>query len=285
MNITNECVECIVGQIDKATKLLKLETKLSKEIMKEVETRAMKFSFDETPPLVAKDVYEYLALKTGLQDPLKNLKQESIKKAQTYVPLIEKKIEENDDKLFTAIKAAVAGNVIDFATTKEFSLDEEINSIFDTNFSINDYKIFKDELKKTDALIILSDNAGENVFDKILIKTIKILYPKLKIYYATRGKAIINDITTLEAKQIGIDNYCEVVSTGVDTPGLEKKRASSEFMKLFEKTPLVLSKGMGNFESLESYKDKKIFFLFKVKCGVVANKIKRNLGEIILKRG
>lgn len=285
MNITNECVECIVGQIDKATKLLKLETKLSKEIMKEVETRAMKFSFDETPPLVAKDVYEYLALKTGFQDPLKNLKQESIKKAQTYVPLIEKKIEENDDKLFTAIKAAVAGNVIDFATTKEFSLDEEINSIFDTNFSINDYKIFKDELKKTDALIILSDNAGENVFDKILIKTIKILYPKLKIYYATRGKAIINDITTLEAKQIGIDNYCEVVSTGVDTPGLEKKRASSEFMKLFEKTPLVLSKGMGNFESLESYKDKKIFFLFKVKCGVVANKIKRNLGEIILKRG
>lgn len=285
MNITNECVECIVGQIDKATKLLKLETKLSKEIMKEVETRAMKFSFDETPPLVAKDVYEYLALKTGLQDPLKNLKQESIKKAQTYVPLIEKKIEENDDKLFTAIKAAVAGNVIDFATTKEFSLDEEINSIFDTNFSINDYKIFKDELKKTDALIILSDNAGENVFDKILIKTIKILYPKLKIYYATRGKAIINDITTLEAKQVGIDNYCEVISTGVDTPGLEKKRASSEFMKLFENTPLVLSKGMGNFESLESYKDKKIFFLFKVKCGVVANKIKRNLGEIILKRG
>ena len=285
MNITNECVKCIVGQIDRATKLLNLETKLSKEIMEEVEAKALSFSFNETPPLVAKDVYELLALKTGIKDPLKNLKQESIKKAQTYIPLIKKKIKENDDKLFTAIKAAVAGNVIDFATTKEFSLDEEINSIFDTEFSINNYEIFKEKLNNTNELIILSDNAGENVFDKILIKTIKNIYPNLKIYYATRGKAIINDITTIEAKQIGIDDYCEVIRTGVDTPGLEKKRASKEFMELFEKTSLILSKGMGNFESLESYNDERIFFLFKVKCSVVANKIERNLGEIILKKG
>ncbi|PLY05503.1 MAG: hypothetical protein C0625_13010 [Arcobacter sp.] len=285
MNITNECVKCIVGQIDKATKLLNLEKNLSLEIMEEVEKRAHKFSFNHTPPFIAKDVYEFLAFKTGIKDPLEKLKQESIKKAISYLPLVEEKIENSEDRLFTAIKTAVAGNVIDFATTKEFSLDEEINSIFDTDFSINDYEVFNEELEKTNKLIILSDNAGENVFDKVLIKTITKLYPTLKIYYATRGKAIINDITIVEAKQIGIDKYCEVISTGVDTPGLEKKRASKEFMKLFEKTPLILSKGMGNFECLESYSDKRIFFLFKVKCDVVANQIKRNLGEIILKRG
>lgn len=285
MNITNECVRCIVGQIEKATKLLNLENKLSLEIMKEVEKRALNFSFSDTPPYVAKDVYEYLALKSGLEDPLETLKQESIKKATTYIPLIENKIKNSEDKLFTAIKAAVAGNVIDFATTKEFCLDEEINSIFDTNFAINDYKVFKKELEKTKELIILSDNAGENVFDKILVKTIKSLYPEIKIYYATRGKAIINDITTKEAFQVGIDKYCEVISSGVDTPGLEKKQADKKFLELFHNTPLVLSKGMGNFECLESYQDNRVFFLFKVKCEVVANQISRNLGEIILKRG
>jgi len=285
MNITNECVKCIVGQIDKATKLLNLEKELSLEIMNEVEKRALSFSFKETPPLVAKDVYEYLALKTGLEDPLEKLKQESIKKATSYLPLIEEKIQNNEDKLFTAIKAAVAGNVIDFATTKEFCLDEEINSIFHTDFAINDYKLFKQKLETSNELIILSDNAGENVFDKILVKTIANLYPKIKIYYATRGKAIINDITTKEAFQIGIDKYCEVISSGVDTPGLEKKQADKNFLKLFHNSPLVLSKGMGNFECLESYKDDRVFFLFKVKCEVVANQVSRNLGEIILKRG
>ncbi len=285
MNITEECVRCIIGQINKATKLLNLEDNLANEIMEEVKTKAKKFDFNRTPPFVAKEVYELLAQKTNLKDPLENLKQESIKKATSYIPYLQEKIENSEDKLFASIKAAVAGNVIDFATTKEFCLDEEINSIYETNFAVNDYKTFKEEIQKTNQLIILADNAGENVFDKILVKTLKELFPKLKIYYATRGKAIINDITTKEALQVGIDKYCEVISTGVDTPGLEKSQGSSEFLELFNKTPLILSKGMGNFECLESYKDKRIFFLFKVKCEVVANKISRNLGEIILKRG
>lgn len=285
MNITPECVKCIVGQIEKATKLLNIEEKLSNEIMKEVKKRALNFDFSRTPPFVAKDVYEYLGEKIGKKDPLVELKQESIKKASQYIPYLEEKIEQSEDKLFAAIKAAVAGNVIDFATTKEFCLDEEINNIYQTNFAVNDYEIFKNELEKTDNLIILADNAGENVFDKILIKTIKKLYPNLKIFYAPRGKAIINDITVKEALQVGIDEYCEVISSGVDTPGLEKSQADKNFLEFFESVSLVLSKGMGNFECLESYKDSRIFYLFKVKCDVVANKISRNLGEIILKRG
>lgn len=285
MNITKECVECIVGQIEKATKLLNLDESLANEINNKVREKSLNFDFKKSPPHVAKDVYEFLAIKSKLKDPLEKLKQESIKKATTYLPFVEEKISKSNDKLFTAIKTAVAGNVIDFATTKEFCLDNEINTVFETDFSINHYNEFKKELEKTDSLIILADNAGENVFDKILVKVLKELYPKLKIYYATRGKAIINDITTKEALQIGIDEYCEVISTGVDTPGLEKSRASKEFMNLFEKTPLILSKGMGNFECLESYNDKKVFFLFKVKCNVVANTISRNLGEIVLKRG
>lgn len=285
MNITDECVRCIVGQIEKATKLLNIEENLSKEIMAEVEKKSLNFDFKEVPPFVAKDVYELLAKKINKEDPLENLKQESIKKALNFVPFLEKKIEDSQDKLFTAIKAAVAGNVIDFATTKQFSLDQEIDSIFETDFAINDYEIFKKELEKTNSLIILADNAGENVFDKILIKTLKKLYPNIKIYYGTRGKAIINDISIKEALQIGIDKYCKVISTGVDTPGLLKKRASKEFLELFNNTPLILSKGMGNFECLEEHQDKKIFFLFKVKCDVVANKISRTVGEIVLKRG
>lgn len=285
MNITEECVKCIVGQINKATKLLNLEANLANEINLEVEKRSQNFDFKKSPPFVAKDVYEYLAFKTNLKDPLENLKNISIKKAKEYVPFLENKIAQSDDKLFASIKAAVSGNVIDFATTLEFSLEKEIENIFHTDFSINNYKEFKEELEKTNQLIILADNAGENIFDKILVKNISILYPNIKIYYATRGKAIINDITTKEAFESGIDKYCQVISSGVDTPGLEKSQASKEFMEIYEKTPLVLSKGMGNFECLESLNESKIFFLFKVKCSVVSNTIGEDIGNIILKRG
>ena len=285
MNITDVCVECIKGQINKACETLKIDESLHQNINLEVEKRSKNFDFSKTPPYVARDVYEHLSAEVKLDDPLHDLKQESIQSALTHVPFLEKKIRSSNDRLFYAIKASVAGNVIDFGAKEQFSLEEEIAKIFETNFAINDYENFKNRLEEHNELLILADNAGENVFDKVLIKVIKLLYPQKKITYATRGKAIINDITTKEALQIGIDKHATVISSGVDTPGLELTRASEEFKSIFENASLILAKGMGNFECLEAYNDKRIYFLFKVKCSVVAEHIEQNIGEIILKRG
>lgn len=285
MNITNDCVHCIVGQIDKAIETLSLDETQAKKIKDEVLHRSKSFSFNHTPPHVARDVYEYLAKEAGVCDPLNNIKQESIKKALEFVPFVEKKIRQNEDKLFTAIKASVAGNVIDFGAKEQFCLEEEINKVFDTKFAINDYEKLLKEIEKHDDILILADNAGENVFDKILIKIITRFFNNKKIIYATRGKAIINDITTKEALQIGMDKFATIMSSGVDTPGLELSRASKEFLAVFNNAPLIIAKGMGNYECLEQLNDKRIFFLFKVKCNVVANSIKQNIGDIILKRG
>ncbi|MFA7084149.1 MAG: ARMT1-like domain-containing protein [Arcobacteraceae bacterium] len=285
MNITKDCVECIVGQINKAIVHLKLDEETAKTIQEEVLKKSKSFSFEHTPPYVAREVYEYLALQTNCSDPLERIKQESIENALEFVPFIEKKIRQEEDKLFTAIKASVAGNVIDFGAKEQFCLEEEINKVFHTNFAIDHYSKLLKQLENKKSVLILADNAGENVFDKILIKIIKRLYPNKHITYATRGKPIINDITTKEAIQIGIDKFATVMSTGVDTPGLELSRANTSFRSIFEKAELIISKGMGNFECLEASKDKRIFFLFKVKCNVVANAIGKEIGDIILKQG
>jgi len=283
MNITDDCVECIIGQIKKATDTLGCEKGLSKQINDEVEKRSLSFSRDHTPPWVAKDVYELLSQKTNMADPLEKIKQDSIKKALEFVPYIEDKLSTSKDKLFTAIKASVAGNVIDFGAKEQFSLKNEIENVFHTNFAINDYSQLKQRLNQLDKLMILADNSGENVFDKILLETIRELYPHINLYYATRGKPIINDITTKEAYQIGIDKVATIVDSGVDTPGYDQSRASSSFNKLYKSMPLIIAKGMGNFECLESSRDKRVFFLFKVKCNVVANTIHQDVGSIILK--
>lgn len=284
MKITNDCIECIKDQINKACKTLNLNKTLSNEIKNEVLKKSKTFDLKKSPPFVAKDVYELLSLKTNLSDPLDKIKQESIKEALNFVPFIENKINDSKNKVFTAIKAAVAGNVIDFAAKEQFSLKEEISKIFEKDFAINDFDVFLKILEDSNELLILSDNAGENVFDKILIKTLKNIYPQLQITYATRGKAIINDITIKEALQIGIDKYANVISSGVPTPGLELSLASEEFKALYHQSPLILAKGMGNFECLEDSMDKRVFFLFKIKCNVVSNHIKQDIGEIIFKR-
>ncbi len=285
MNITNDCVECIVGQIKRATNQLSCDEQLSNKIIEEVTKRSKDFSFEHTPPWVAKDVYEYLAKETNMLDPLEGIKQASIEAALEFVPYINDKLSKSKDKLFTAIKASVAGNVIDFGAKEQFDLKNEIENVFDTNFAIDDYKMFKAKLQNVKEVMILADNSGENVFDKILLEIIQELYPNIKLYYVTRGKPIINDITTKEAYQIGIDEVAEIIDSGVDTPGLELSRAKKDFVKLYKKVPLIISKGMGNFECLEKLNDNRIFFLFKVKCNVVEDTINKPLGSIILKSG
>jgi len=282
VNIQSDCVGCIVGQIDKALALLDVEKSVADEIRAEVKKRSLSFSYFHTPPFIAKDVYAYLGDRLGLDDPLETIKQQSIQKACELLPFIYKKLQISDDKLFTAIKASVAGNVIDFGAKEQFCVTNEVQNIFDTDFALNDYEKLKIQIKTADKILVLADNSGENVFDKVLLKTIKELYPTKELFYATRGKPIINDITVKEAYQIGIDEVATIVDSGVDTPGLDLSRASSDFKAFFETVPLIVAKGMGNYECLEQLKDNRIFFLFKVKCNVVASSIKKNVGDIVL---
>lgn len=285
MNIKDDCVHCIVGQIDKALNLLNPSEEKTAFIKQEVLKRSKSFSFNHTPPYVARDVYEFLASELNMDDPLESIKQKSIEEAKKFIPFVKKQIQSSDDKLLAAIKTSVAGNVIDFGAKEQFDLKAEIQKIYETDFAIDDYEKFKQRLLSVDELLILGDNCGENVLDKVLIQSLNELYPNLTIYYATRGKPIINDTTMREAKELEIDKICNLIDSGVDTPGLEISRASKEFKEIFDRQKLILAKGMGNFECLESSNDERIFFLFKVKCNVVANSIKQNIGEIVMKNG
>jgi len=283
MRITETCVNCILHQIDKAVEHVGCHEALAKEIRADAKRMSKAFDFEHSPPRVAKDVYQMLARKTAIKDPLRDLKDESIKAAKQLLPIITSHLESSDDPLYTALKASVAGNVIDFATEHTFDLKEEIETVFDTPFAANDYDAFKARIKSVDTLLILGDNSGENVFDRVLIETLGKHYPELKVFYAVRGEPIINDQTLREAQLAGVHEVCEVVSSGVDTPGLEPECADPEFYTLYESAPLVLAKGMGNYECLEGVPHSNRFFLFKVKCEVVASSVGKSLGDIVLK--
>ena len=282
MTIQNPCVTCILGQVEKTLAVLSISESLKETIRNEARAMAPDFSFAHTPPFVAKDVYQMISRISGIDDPLEDVKQASIEAATALLPFVYEKIRASDDPLFAAIKAAVAGNVIDFGAKEQFDLNEEIAKVFDTPFAIDDYEKLSKEIRQAGRLMILADNSGENVFDKVLIETIKTRYPDKEVFYAVRGRPIINDITLLEARQVGLDKVATLVDTGVDTPGLDLLRADPDFIELYRSMPLVIAKGMGNYECLEASSEQNIYFLFKVKCEVVSDSVKRPIGSIIL---
>ena len=125
----------------------------------------------------------------------------------------------------------------------------------------------------------LKDNAGEIVFDRLLIERL----PPGKVTVAVRGFPVINDATLADAEGAGIHEVAEVIENGSDAPGTILDDCSESFRDRFDKADLVIAKGQGNYETLSEV-DKDIYFLLKAKCPVIARDIGCQEGAMILKR-
>ncbi|MCK9473528.1 ARMT1-like domain-containing protein [Sulfurimonas sp.] len=283
MTINEACVECIINQSAKVATAIHADESLSNELTSTVTKMSKHFSYNDTPPEIASYVYEKMAQIANKVDLYDEVKELSTKKALSFVPHLEEKLQNSMDKLLTATKIAVAGNVIDLAAEVEFDLEEELGEIFYTEFAHNDFAIFEEKLSGAKSVLIIGDNVGEHIFDYMFIQTLQELYPNVKYSYMTRGNPIINDVTIKEAKEAGFDELCELVDSGVNTPGFVYDRASSYSKELFDSVDMVISKGMGNYECMSPSHRDNICFLLKVKCGVVATSLKKEVGDIICK--
>ena len=279
MNLKSDCLSCLLNQSLRVAKNLNLDEQTSKKMMQVASASIANYE-EVPPPVAAADLYPKLTSLTESDDVYKALKELSTQEAKKLLPKVQKEVKTSSD----AIKAAVAGNVIDFATPNHFDLTEEFEKVFETAFTLDDEALFFERLKVAKNFMIIGDNVGEHLFDKLLLETIAKEYSNLKLYYAVRGKPIINDVTLLEAKEINLQEVATLVDSGVDTPGLAYTHASDEFMKLYNSMDLIIAKGMGNYECLEGVKDERIFHLFKVKCNVVAEDVGAGLGSLVFMR-
>jgi len=280
MNIKPDCLVCLYNQALKTTKLLELDDELSAKILFEVAKILPNYSLNFTPPQIAKDTYKLIEDITNNPDPLKKAKEISIKEAKSFKPTLYEEIKKSNNPLLTALKIAVAGNVIDFGAKEQIPLKETLDKIFHTPFKLDNFKEFENKLKTAKTLVILGDNCGENIFDVILADTIKSLYD-IEIFYFVRGKPIINDVTLLEANESDMPKFATIIDTGVPTPGYDLKYANEKSKEIFENADLIISKGMGNFESLYGITKREIFYLFVVKCNVVASAVKCDIKDLI----
>lgn len=172
------------------------------------------------------------------------------------------------DPLRTAISYALIGNFIDFGANSkmtEESLISLINNANNVMFDNEEYKMLCNELQSATNVVFLLDNCGEIVFDKLLIKYISNKYPDIEKHTIVRGENILNDVTLEDAKQVGLDKITNVISNGTAIAGNVLNRINVESLKAITEADVIISKGMGNFETLLGC-DKNIYYLFMCKC-------------------
>lgn len=241
-------------------------------------------------PIVGQFAYNLVAEMLGLEDPYKHLKDEYNQLALELYDEVKAIVDSAKDPLFEAIAVAALGNTIDFAAQHQMDLIGDIKNFSLQSFKINDYNEFKKSLeiinRNEGQLLILADNSGEIVFDKLLVETIKKLYPDLEIIVAVRSKPIINDATLKDAEFIGLTNIVKVIES-CPVPGIDLPSATEEFKKYFhEKNGIILSKGQGNFETMYGMEipNKELFYLLKAKCVLMERIFKAKIGDLIFKK-
>lgn len=272
-----DCFPCFLNQALRAARMAIDDQIKIKKVLDEVGMMLPTISLESTPPESGRRIYQKVHEITGNRDPYREVKRRSTKEALALRPFLKTLVENSDDKLLTAIRMAIAGNVIDFGPNQPFDMKKEIETSLSKKFGICDYDLFKNALNKSKKILYIGDNAGECVFDGILIETIK-----KPVIYVVRGAPIINDATLEDARQAGIDQMATLMSSGTDAPGTLLETCSDAFIRVYNDAELIISKGQGNYEAL-SDQDKTIFFLLKIKCRVIAEHMGLRMGSIVLK--
>ncbi len=286
-----DCYPCLLQQVIKTSKLLKLNDKQTKTVLNKTMEYLLRDNQNIMPQHIVlwinNFIHENFYDDGDAFDPYSELKHNSNTLALQNFNKLEKIVVNSSSPLETAVSIAAVGNIIDFGAKEhaDIDIDKEIENMDKLNFSIYDYQKLLEKIKCAAKLLYIGDNAGETVFDRVLIREIKREFPNIEIVFATREKPIINDVTIEDACFVGIDKEATVVSSGSIYPGTILEDTNREFRELFRSADVIIAKGQGNLESLGEAKNSNLFFLLRVKCDRIADILSVNNGDMILFHG
>jgi len=284
-----DCIPCFFRQIIEAARMAGLSRKKQKKVVDELGCILPKLSLAMSPPEVARIVNKILHKNIKGRDIYARIKQKSNDVGLRIYDQLKKKVAYSQDRLLAAVEVAIIGNIIDYGAKNHLDVDKELDKMLEEqektikkeNKHIFNYGEFSYQLQRAKTILYLADNAGETVFDRVLIEEIKRTDRTKKIIYAVKEKPVINDALIKDAVVCGIDQQANIISSGSDAPGTVLSRCSKEFLAIYKKSDMIISKGQGNFEALSGSK-RSVFFLFIAKCSVIAQNAGCNIGDIIL---
>ena len=276
-----DCIPCFLRQALNAARLISSDPKIHERVMRNVLRKTAEMDLNQPPPAMGRLIYQMIRETSGNDDPYKLIKDKFNKFVLGLYPEFQQIILTADNPFEVAVRLAIAGNIIDFGVGSDIRTADIYDTVNQslTQDLVGSIEKFEHAVSAANKILYLGDNSGEIVFDRLLIEQL----PLEKITYAVRGYPVINDVTMDDAEATGITNLVKVVDNGSDAPGTLLDQCSKKFQDIFSEADLIISKGQGNYESLSDI-DKNIFFIFMVKCPVVASTTGYAQGSMVIIR-
>lgn len=273
-----DCYPCFLRQALSAARRADASEAQQRQILLNTMHELSGMPEDATPLQMAHGIHRQVRQLTHNTDPYQQAKAIATQQALALYPKLKESVDRSIDPLETAVRIAIAGNIIDLGVAESYDLEATLKRVLTDQFAINDLQALRNALKQNHSILYLADNAGETVFDRVLIETLN-----QPVTYVVKASPIINDATREDAIASGIDQVAKIIDNGSDAPGTLWEQCSIAFRQQFTQADLIIAKGQANYESL-SGSHAPIFFLLQAKCNVIARNLGVTEGGIILKQ-
>lgn len=264
MKAKPECKRCFMRQASAAAALAGLERQAGDALLADIEGALATFPEGQNPANTASWMHARIRKETGNADPYREKKREATAHALGLYPHLRQRLADVPDPIDTALRLAIAGNIIDLGVSDDYDLESSIERVLTQQASIDDSKRLRTAIDQAETILYLGDNAGETVLDRLFIETLG-----KPVTYVVKGGPAVNDATAEDAHEAGLEAVCEVIDNGAAAMGTLLDQCSEAFRQRFHAADLVIAKGMANFESLHGSRPN-LFFLLQAKCAVVA---------------
>ncbi len=286
MKVHLDCFPCFFRQTLIAVRLGTKDEALQTAVLKGV-TDEIKATDMSKPPAYATTFMHRKIRQLLGKDPFRDIKSEYNQEALRLYPRLRELVFQSSDPLWTAARLAIAGNIIDFGIFSSVDIIGTVERALSSDITVDHFSQFKTAVAGHSDVLYLLDNAGEIVFDKLLIEVLAGMGKKVKA--VVKGSPVLNDSTREDAAEAGLVELCEVVDNGCDCIGTILEMTSPDFNRSFGEADFIISKGQGNFETLgcsefHSGKNghKEIFFLLQSKCDVISKELGLSRGSMLL---
>jgi uncharacterized protein with ATP-grasp and redox domains len=247
------------------------------EILRETMARLRALPAGATPPRMAAEIHRMIRQQTRSADPYRRAKEEATARALALYPRLRARVRAAADPLEAAVRVAIAGNIIDLGVAETYDLESTLERVLAQPFAIDGLEPLRHALARAGEVLYLADNAGETVFDRVLVETLA-----RPVTYVVKGAPVINDAVREDALAAGLDGVATLVDNGSDAPGTLLETCSEAFRERFAGARLIIAKGQANYESLSEVRAP-VFFLLQAKCGVIARDLGVEEGGVVLK--
>ncbi|MDY6905914.1 MAG: ARMT1-like domain-containing protein [Thermodesulfobacteriota bacterium] len=278
-----DCMPCFIQQTLDAARMAGGDDLLQARVLKHILLKINEMDISQPPPLMGRTIHRTIREMVKDGDPYKQVKDRFNQFALELYPALKQQVASAGNRLETAARIAIAGNIIDFGVQGDVSPQAVMTTIDEALAKpvFGDMAMFSRAVADAGTILYLADNAGEIVFDRLLVEAL----PEDRVTLAVRGAPVINDATIDDARTAGLDQLVPVIDNGTDIPGTVLSECSEPFVNTFKSADMIISKGQGNYETLSETTDhNNIFFLFKTKCPVAARDVGCEQGRFVLTR-